>query len=476
MLPVNPIGLGNSPYSTICSFAGEPLYIDLEDLVKEGLLKKSEIAIPQIFSPKRSYYPKARRYREPRLRIAFERFSRDRNNVESAHYQQFLSKQKFWLEDYALFYAFAEKFGTPNWQNWPSKFRRRNPAALSEARSAFKKEIGFVKFLQYKFFTQWSRFKSYLYSLNIGLIGDIPLFVGYQSSDVWAGQKYFRLNRDGSMKYVAGVPPDYYSPEGQLWGNPLYNWRALHKDGFNWWIERFKHITALFDIVRLDHFIGFYRYWEIKAESRTAKKGRFCKTPGRELFQAVRRVLGHLPFIAEDLGTVVPGVYALRDEFGLPGMRILQFGFGNETEAIYHLPYSYTPHSVVYTGTHDNNTVVGWLDEAKKDAKKKGKYNFDLFADYIGVEQENIHWEMIREAMKSVANVCIFPVQDILGLNKKARMNVPGTAAGNWQWRFVEDQLTEKLAIRLRKESQTFNRANTDQAKYRKKFGGRSAE
>ena len=276
---------------------------------------------------------------------------------------------------------------------------------------------------------------------------------------MWAQQKYFRLNRDGSLKYVAGVPPDYYCPEGQLWGNPLYKWVTLQKDGFNWWIERLSHITTLFDVVRLDHFIGFYRYWEIKAETGTARKGRFRKTPGRKLFQAVKGTLGTLPFIAEDLGTVVPEVYALRDEFGLPGMRILQFGFGNETSAQYHLPFNYIPNSVVYTGTHDNSTAMGWYGDAQKDAKKKiRKYNFNLCQDYTSAEQATFHWAMIRETMKSVANLSIFPMQDILGLNEKARMNVPGKATGNWQWRLEDKSLTKKLIKRLRKETQTFNR------------------
>lgn len=459
MLPVNPIGLGNSPYTTTCSFAGEPLYIDLESLVKDGLLRKSEIVTPQTVSPNRIYYQKARRYREPRLKTAFERFTAGNGDLESSQFNQFRSEHKYWLEDFALFCVLAKKYKTRHWQNWPSDTRRRKKTALAEVRSAFKKELDFIEFLQFKFFTQWSRLKTYLNALNIGLIGDIPFFVGHQSSDVWAKQKYFRLQRDGSLKYVAGVPPDYYCPAGQFWANPLYKWPALQKDGFNWWIERLRHITTLFDVVRLDHFIGFYRYWEIKAETRSARKGRFRKTPGRELFQAIKSTLGTLPFIAEDLGTVVPEVYALRDEFGLPGMRILQFGFGNEASAPYHLPYSYIPNSVVYTGTHDNNTVVGWYGDALKDGKEKiRKYNFNLCQDYIGAEQATFHWAMIREAMKSVANLSIFPMQDILGLNEKARMNIPGEAAGNWQWRLEDKSLTKKLIKRLRKETQTSNR------------------
>jgi 4-alpha-glucanotransferase len=459
MLPVSPIGLGNSPYSTTCSFAGEPLYIDLESLAEGGLLNKSEIERPRDVFPNRIDYRKARRYRESRLKTAFARFSTVKGNLDSPQFDQFLSTHKYWLEDFALFGVLAKKFRTRNWRNWPTNIRKRKPAALAKVRTEFSEELDFIKFLQFKFFTQWSQLKCHLETRHIGLIGDIPFFVGYQSSDVWAKQEYFRLNRDGSLKDVAGVPPDYYCSEGQLWGNPLYNWTALQKDGFSWWIERIRHMTTLFDVLRLDHFIGFYRYWEIKAESNSARNGRFGKTPGRELFQAIKSVLGDLPFIAEDLGTVVPEVYALRDEFGLPGMRVIQFGFGNEKSAKFHLPFSYTPNSVVYTGTHDNNTVVGWYDEAKKDSKKnKRTYNFNFYLDYIGAERANVHWEMIREAMNSVANLSIFPVQDILGLDENARMNVPGTATGNWQWRVAENSLTERLAKRLSKETQTFYR------------------
>jgi 4-alpha-glucanotransferase len=348
MLPVNPIGLGNSPYTTTCSFAGEPLYIDLEGLVKDGLLKKSEIVTPQAVSPNRIYYQKARRYRKSRLKAAFERFTAGHGDLESSPFYQFRSEHKYWLEDFALFCVLSKKFKTRHWPNWPSDVRRRKKAALAKVRSAFKKELD---------------------------------------------------------------------------------------------------------------FIGFYRYWEIKAETGTARKGRFRKTPGHNLFQAVKSSLGTLPFIAEDLGTVVPEVYALRDKFGLPGMRILQFGFGNETSAQYHLPFNYIPNSVVYTGTHDNNTVVGWYGDAQKDARKKiRKYNFNLCQDYIGAEQATFHWAMIRETMKSVANLSIFPMQDILGLNEKARMNIPGEAAGNWQWRLEDKSLTKKLIKRLRKETQTFNR------------------
>ncbi len=457
MLPVNPIGLGNSPYSTTCSFAGEPLYIDLEGLVKDGLLKKSEIVRPQAFSPGRVYFQKARRYRETRLKKAYARFVAGKGKSESARFARFLAKHAYWLEDFALFSTLADQFNTPNWSSWPPDLRRRKPSALSEVQSAYKLELNYIKFLQFKLFAQWSQLKAYLKALGIGLIGDIPLFVGYQSADVWARQKYFQLNRDGSMKYVSGVPPDYYCPEGQLWGNPLYNWPALKRNGFDWWIERVRHITGLFDVVRLDHFIGFYRYWQIRAESDTAINGKFRRTPGRELFLAIKRVLGDLPFIAEDLGTMVSGVHALRDDLDLPGMRVLQFGFGNDTSARHHLPFSYRPNSVVYTGTHDNNTVMGWYGEARKKAGKN-LVNMKLCHDYLGEAKKNLHWEMIREAMKSVANLAIFPVQDILGLNSKARMNVPGTASGNWQWRMQENALTKKLAAKLSNETQTFNR------------------
>ena len=459
VLPINPIGIGNSPYSTMCSFAGEPLYIDLEELVEDGLLKKSEISEPKGLSANRVYYPKARQYRESRMKRAFKRFLGPGKRSDTDPFQQFLKSQHYWLEDFALFCALASKFGTRNWSKWPTEIRKRKPSVLDRLREEHKTELDYIKFLQYKFFAQWSRFKTYLNNRGIGLIGDIPLFVGYRSSDVWAAQKYFRLNRDGSLKFVAGVPPDYYSPEGQIWGNPLYNWSELKKRKFSWWVERIKHLMALFDVVRFDHFIGLYRYWEVKAEAETARDGKYRKTPGRELFKALRHALGELSFIAEDLGTVVPGVYGLRDEFGLPGMRILQFGFGNESSAKYHLPFSYPQNAVVYTGTHDNNTVVGWYDQAKKESRKKVKtIDFNLIMDYFETDRSGIHWEMIRESMKSTANLSIFPMQDILGLDKKSRMNIPGKPTGNWQWRLEERALNDKLAARLRKATETFGR------------------
>jgi 4-alpha-glucanotransferase len=459
MLPVNPIGLGNSPYSTLCSFAGEPLYIDLEALIHDGFLAKPELSKPQVLPPNRVNYQNARRFREPLLRKAFERFYAKVQCLESPKYNQFQKEQRYWLDDFALFCVFAKKFRTHSWIKWPSNIRKHKSAALNDARKSFKEDLEFIKFLQFMFFVQWFKLKSYLNRLGIGLIGDIPLFVGHQSSDVWAKQKYFRLKNDGAKKFVTGVPPDYYCPKGQLWGHPLYNWNVMQKDGFKWWIQRFRHMMTLFDVVRLDHFIGFHRCWEIRAESKTAKNGRFRKTPGRALFQKLKALLGDLPIIAEDLGTVVPEVYTLRDEFQLPGMRVLQFGFGNDRTADYHLPFSYTPNSVVYTGTHDNNTVVGWYDEAKKDLKKKEKtYNLERIHAYLGVKRTEIHWEMIREAMKSVANLCIFPVQDILGLDANDRVNIPGTAKGNWRWRMEDNRLGNRLARRLKKETQTFNR------------------
>ena len=457
MLPVNPIGLGNSPYATACSFAGEPLYIDLEGLVADGLLKKKEIAPPRVPSASRADYAKARRYRDVRLKKAYQRFAAGGGKRVSDAYARFLERHRYWIEDFALFRVLAGKFKTADWRKWPPALRRRRPSALAEIQAACKSELDFIKFGQFAFFTQWSRLKAYLHSQGIGLIGDLPLFVGYHSSDVWAWQKFFRLKRDGSPRYVAGVPPDYYCPEGQLWGNPLYDWRALENDGFRWWQERAKHLAGLFDVVRLDHFIGFYRYWEIKADADSAKQGRFRKTPGRALFRAIEHAVGDLPFIAEDLGTVVPGVEALRDELGLPGMRVLQFGFGNDPSAAYHLPFSYVPNAVVYTGTHDNNTVLGWYADGLKRTHPP-MVNLKLCRDFLGVTPRNLHWGMIREAMKSVANLTIFPVQDLQGLDSRARMNIPGKATGNWQWRMADNTLTGRLAAKLGHMTKTFNR------------------
>ncbi len=456
MLPVNPIGLGHSPYSTTCSFAGEPLYIDLEGLVADGLLEPPEIAPPPDPTPDRTDYRRARRYRDVRLKKAFRRFAAGEGRVRPGRFSEFLEEQRYWIDDFALFGLLAKKFKTRNWRRWPDAYRRRRGSALAQIQSAHRAELDYIKFLQFQFFTQWARLKSALRARGIRLIGDIPLFVGYQSSDVWAGQKYFQLRRDRSMRCVAGVPPDYYCPDGQLWGNPLYNWRAMQKDGFDWWVKRLRHLTRLFDVLRLDHFIGFHRCWEVQAGSKTAREGRFRQTPGRELFLAIQDALGVLPFIAEDLGTVVPEVYALRDEFGLPGMRVLQFGFGNEAAAAYHLPFSYEPNAVVYTGTHDNNTVVGWYAEACQNATP-GMIDLSRCREFLGGTRQ-VHWAMVREAMKSVANLSILPVQDILGLDGRARMNIPGQATGNWRWRLEDQALTARLAAKLRRVTRVCGR------------------
>ena len=457
MLPVNPIGLGHSPYSTTCSFAGEPLFIDLEGLVADGLLRPTEIAPPPDPTPGRADYRRARRYRDVRLKKAFKRFTAGAGRFGAARFARFLETQQYWIDDFALFGVLANKFKTRDWRRWPAPLRRRRASALAQIQTDHRADLDYIKFLQFQFFIQWSRLKADLRARGIGLIGDIPLFVSHQSSDVWAAQKYFQLRGDGSMRWVAGVPPDYFSANGQLWGHPHFNWPAMQKDGFVWWVERLRHMTTLFDVVRLDHFIGFHHCWEVKAESKTAKHGRFRRTPGRDLFLAIRDALGALPFIAEDLGAVVPGVYALRDEFGLPGMRVLQFGFGQEASAAYHLPFSYGPNAVVYTGTHDNDTVVGWYAEARQNARR-GMVDLARCRHYLGGGTRQIHWAMIREAMKSVANLSIFPVQDILGLDGRARMNIPGKAAGNWRWRLEDKALTAGLANKLRRATWAFGR------------------
>ncbi len=457
MLPVNPIGLGHSPYATICSFAGEPLYIDLEGLAADGLLESDEIVPLPDPTPDRADYRRARRYREVRLKKAFKRFKAGKGRTRPARFARFLDAQRHWIDDFALFGVLAQKFKTRDWRRWPAVLRRRQPSALARILAEHRNDLDYIKFLQFQFFIQWSRLRADLRTRGIGLIGDIPLFVSHQSSDVWAAQKFFQLRGDGSMRCVAGVPPDYFSADGQLWGHPHFNWSAMEKDGFAWWVERLRHMTTLFDVVRLDHFIGFHRCWEVKAGSKTARHGRYRRTPGRKLFRAIHNALGKLPFIAEDLGAVVPEVFALRDEFDLPGMRVLQFGFGNEASAAYHLPFSYVPNAVVYTGTHDNNTVAGWYAEMRQSAAP-GMVDLTRCRHFLGDGRRQIHWAMIREAMKSVANLSIFPVQDILGLDGRARMNIPGKPAGNWRWRLEAGALTARLAGQLRRMTRAFGR------------------
>ena len=455
MLPIGPLGYGNSPYSAQSAFAGNPLLIGVDGLVEAGLLPRRAAAeVPQ-FPQGRVDYPAAAAWRGRMLRTAFTAFRRN------PAYDRFVEENSGWLEDFALFSALKRAHQETAWTDWEIGVRAREPKALAAARERLREELELHRFEQFLFEEQWQSLRRHAASLGVGLIGDMPIYVAHDSAEVWAHPEVFFLDDEGRPTAVAGVPPDYFSATGQRWGNPLYRWDALARDGFRWWVQRFENALHRFDAVRLDHFIGFTRYWEVPANEATAMNGSWKPGPGAALFEAVRAAHGSLPLIAEDLGAVTPEVTALRDRLGLPGIKLLQFAFGTDPQAPTFLPYNYARNSVAYTGTHDNDTTAGWFQEkgsAQRSAAQSEKERRAVL-DYLGSDGREIHWDMIRGVWTSVANVAIVPMQDLLGLGTEARMNLPGTATGNWEWRLRPGQPDARIAQRLRELTRTSGRS-----------------
>lgn len=377
------------------------------------------------------------------LKRAFERWKALASNTQQQQLQAFRAEQGYWLEDFALFMALKEAYRGRAWTEWEHDLVTRQPDALRRAHQQLAGEVQYHVFLQYLFVTQWMDLKRRANERGIRMMGDMPIFVAHDSADVWAHPEMFYLDACGNPTYVAGVPPDYFSPTGQRWGNPIYRWSIMKRDGYRWWIERFRWTLRLVDMVRVDHFRGFAAYWQVPASEPTAVKGKWVKAPGKELFQTLQRELGDLPVIAEDLGTITPDVVKLRQSLGFPGMRVLQFAFDGDPDNLY-LPYNYERDTVVYTGTHDNDTLVGWFAGLSEEEKRR-------VTDYIGREDISVHWEIIRLAYASVARIAIIPLQDWLGLGSEARMNQPGREEGNWQWRFRWEQLSDALADSIAK-------------------------
>lgn len=466
MLPVGPLGGGASPYDSPSAFAGSPLLLSLEVLVERGLLLPSEVLDPRGFaSTRKAHYPAAVRYRGRRLRMAFDRFQARMGDGERAELARFVDQERHWLPDYALFSALKAARGGAPWTTWPSELKQRESGAIERARRELDVEVRYHEFLQFEFARQWSALRQHANSRGVKLLGDVPMFVAHDGSDVWAHQAIFQLDEHGERRFVAGVPPDYFSADGQRWGNPLYDWSVLRETGYAWWMARFKSTLERFDALRLDHFIGFHRYWEIPAHSDSARDGRFVGVPGEDFFEKVESTLGHLPFIAEDLGLVTPEVGALRDRFRMPGMRVLEFAFVDANSRDYQ-PHRFPHQSVVYTGTHDNDTVVGWLtsherSRAEHDARALREEKQRALA-YAGSDGRELNWDMIRLALASVANTAIFPLQDLLGLGTEARMNIPGTASGNWEFRALSHEITPALADRMRSLCEGYERVPSD--------------
>lgn len=459
MLPVAPVGYGDSPYSAESAFAGNPLFIDLD--ARSLGASKETIAPPPAFAEDEVDFERVHRHRSGALSRAFVGFVAD-GGERSPAFVGFTERNADWLPDYALYAALKRAHGLRAWTTWPEALRAREPAALERARQEHAPRIRFETFVQFVWDEQWRELEAYAHERGVGLLGDLPIFVAHDSADVWQHQRLFRLEPDGNPTVVSGVPPDYFSATGQRWGNPLYRWKRLERSKYAWWVRRFEVALGRFDAVRLDHFIGFTRYWEIPASEPTAIHGRWMEGPGKRLFDAVKAKLRpgakrggpSLPLVAEDLGLVTPRVTKLRDDLGLPGIRLLQFAFGTDPQAPTFLPHAHARRSVVYTGTHDNDTTVGWFhDEGGKDSTRTSDEaaNERIKAlAYMGTGGEEIHWDMIRLALSSVAETVVVPMQDILGLGSEARMNRPGKAEGNWRWRVRQGALTDDVALRLR--------------------------
>jgi 4-alpha-glucanotransferase len=459
MLPVCPPGGGNSPYDSASAFAGSPLLISLSRLCSDGLLSAEEIAAPgRLRDAPRALYASARRFREKRLRAAFARFQ-TRPDAQAAQHD-FIEKNRHWLDDYALFCALKQRFGPRPWTTWEAPLRRREPGALGAARRELDAEFRYHVFVQYEFDRQWRELRMHAAERGVLLLGDTPMFVAHDAADVWQNQELFQLDENGERRVVAGVPPDYFSADGQRWGNPLYDWNAIRGTGYAWWIERLRSSLQRFDALRLDHFIGFHRYWEIPAHAPSARDGRFVEVPGEDFFATAKSALGGLPFVAEDLGILTPEVERLRDQFELPGMRVIEFAFVDESR--HYQPHRFTPNTVVYTGTHDNDTLMGWLTSAERAGDPGGMHRLRAEREralaYAGSDGREAHWDMIRTCLMSVANTAIFPAQDLLGLGTEARMNVPGTPAGNWEWRLAPDLSSSSAAGRMARLCETYER------------------
>lgn len=450
ILPLGPIGYGDSPYQTFSTFAGNPYFIDLEMLIEEGLLTQKECDACDFGDEPHSIdYEKIYYARFPLLRKAFERGFEGIRETES--YQDFELDNGYWLEDYALYMAVKDSFGGVCYTEWPEDIRRRKKTAISKYKKQLKDEIDFYKFQQYLFMTQWKALKQYANERDIEIVGDIPIYVAFDSADTWANPKLFQMDRQGYPTVVAGCPPDYFSETGQLWGNPLYNWSYHKETGYAWWMQRFAHCYELYDVVRIDHFRGFDEYWAVPYGDLTAVNGEWVKGPGYELFATLKKQLGRKRIIAEDLGFMTDSVRKLVKRTGFPNMKILQFGFDSEGESEY-LPHKYEHNCVVYTGTHDNDTTVGFIRQMHaKDLKFARKY---LHCK----NDKKLCCEMIRAGVASVADLCIIPMQDWLELDNKARINIPSTLGENWKWRMSSDALTDKLAKKIYKMTKLYGR------------------
>ena len=451
VLPLGPTGFGDSPYQCFSAFAGNPLLLSPEALLADGALTTADLEGTPHFPATHVDFGPVIEWKRALLSRAAARFASSAPPALRAQHDAWCAAQSSWLDDYTLFMALKDAHGGAPWCEWAAPLRSREPAALAAARKQHAEKVAEHRFLQFAFFRQWDALRAHAHARGLQLMGDAPIFVAYDSADVWARPELFFLDAEGRPTVVAGVPPDYFSETGQLWGNPLYRWDAHEREGFGWWIARVKALLATVDRVRIDHFIGFSRYWEIPADAPDARSGRFCASPGHALFEAIEGALGQVAIVAEDLGVLTPEVEALRDRFAFPGMKVTQFAWGSGADNMF-LPHGWNANLVAYAGTHDNDTTVGWWHQASDGERGH-------MQAYLGREVREPAWDLIRLCMASVADTFVASAQDLLSLGGEARMNFPGKPAGNWSWRLREGALDDGVARRLRELTELYDRA-----------------
>lgn len=461
ILPLSPVGFGNSPYAAQSAFAGNELLISLDELIIDTLLSEQDIQPIPHFSLELVEFEKVAAYKMPLLRLAVKRFLLSKKDLREKEYQEFLTIHEYWIDDYALYKALSDYYNDTRWYSeWNDGLAKKDEKSIKEWKEKLKKEILEYKILQFFFYRQWQALHAFATEKKVAIVGDIPIFVAHDSADAWSHRKYLRMNDDGTLEKIAGVPPDAFSPTGQLWGNPVYNWDALKKDNYSWWIKRVSHQLLLTDMIRIDHFRGFEAAWEVPFGERTAENGTWVEAPGIDFFKVLKKEIGYLPFIAEDLGVITPEVDALRETNNFPGMKILQFAFNVSDNGVLdahhiYLPHNYDPLCVAYTGTHDNNTTLGWYDslpERERDAVRR----------YLSCGDESIVWYFVRAVMASNAMYAIIPFQDVLGLDMSARMNLPGTCGGtNWAFKVAPGSFNQSCKDTLKAMVAPFGRDAT---------------
>ncbi len=462
ILPLGPTGFGDSPYQCFSAFAGNTLLISPEKLAEDDLITADDLVERPDFPADKVDFDGVYKWKNPLLNSAYEGLNHATNVDLRGKFETFCQENEWWLDDYSLYRSIKREQEQRPWFEWPDALKLREEQALRIASEQLYEEVRAEKFFQFLFFRQWSAVKEYANGKGVKIIGDIPIFVALDSSDVWCNQDKFKLNADGTAKVVAGVPPDYYSKTGQLWGNPIYDWDEMRRDGFRWWIARMHSTLQIVDVVRVDHFRGFAASWEVPGKDKTAENGRWVDVPGKELFTELKRSLFDLPVIAEDLGVVTPDVEELRDSFDFPGMRILQFAFGGDANHL-DLPHNYIKNCAAYTGTHDNDTAVGWFHSqagagSTRD-KKEIRREHDYCLKYLNSNGTEIHWDFIRSVWASVADTAIAPLPDLLGLGTEGRMNLPASTSGNWHWRMTKDSITDEITSRLKELTETYGRS-----------------